>query len=118
MLTRRETWFRFAALSISALFFGAGCSTPEVSCGGSVSPEYPTDFELQLLEVARASSVDFCTQVQGARCNLSVYETKAGWTVKATPSFPYQGRCVTRIGGERYYAFDKAGQMTDEINGL
>lgn len=83
-----------------------------------MTPQHPTDFELQLLEVARASSEDFCTQVQGAKCDLSVYETKAGWTVKATPSFPYQGRCVTRIGGERYYAFDKAGQMIDEINGL
>ncbi len=118
MLTRRKRICCFAPLSISALIFAAGCSKPEVNCGVSVTPQHPTDFELQLLKVARASSEDFCTQVQGAKCDLSVYETKAGWTVKATPSFPYHGRCVTRIGGERYYAFDKAGRMTDEINGL
>lgn len=105
-------------LAISAPFFLTGCSKSEVACGISVSPQQPTDFERQLLEVVRAKSADFCSQVESANCDLSVYQTRAGWTVKATPSFPYQGRCVTRLGGERYYAFDKAGQLKDVINGL
>lgn len=118
MLTKQVRRFSYAVMAMTAPFFLVGCSKPDVACGVAVSPQHPTAVELQLLEVARAKSVDFCSQVQGASCDLSVYRTKAGWTVKATPSFPYEGRCVTRMGGERYYAFDKAGQLTDVIDGL
>lgn len=99
MLTKQVGRFSCAVLAMSAPFFLVGCSKPDVACGVAVSPQHPTAVELQLLEVVRVKSVDFCSQVQSASCDLSVYQTKAGWTVKATPSFPYQGRCVTRMGG-------------------
>ncbi|MEI4515155.1 MULTISPECIES: hypothetical protein [unclassified Stenotrophomonas] len=106
------------AISISAGVLVVGCSKPEIACGTVVKPKNATDFELQLIAIARAESEKVCTQVEGARCDFSVYRTKSGWTVQASPSFPYEGRCITRIGGERYYAFDEVGKLVDVINGF
>jgi hypothetical protein len=116
IMQRMTSWL--IALSTSTGVLVVGCSKPEAACGTVVKPKNAKDFELQLIAIARAESEKFCTQAEGARCDFSAYRTKSGWTVQASPRFSYEGRCITRIGGERYYAFDEVGKLVDVINGL
>lgn len=95
----------------------AACSKPPIVCGGEISPKNATDADLRLVSIARAQSADLCNLPNSA-CDFHVYKTKAGRTVKATRVTAYDGRCVTRIGDDRFYAFDESGRLEDVINGL
>lgn len=95
----------------------AACSKPPITCVGEVNPKSATDAELQLVDIAREQSADLCNQPDSA-CDFDVYKTKAGRTVKATRSFAYDGRCITRIGDERFFSFDESGRLESVINGL
>lgn len=51
---RMPSWL--IVLSISAGVLVVGCSKPEIACGTVVKPKNATDFELQLIAIARAES--------------------------------------------------------------
>jgi len=110
---------RFGLLvMVAAVSMGvAACSKPPIVCGGGVSPKNATDADLRLVSIARAESVDLCNQRDSA-CDFDVYKTRGGRTVRATRVIALDGRCVTRIGDDRFYAFDESGRLKNVINGL
>lgn len=117
MATTVQSRFWLVTIGVVSACAVAACSKPPVICGGEVSPKNATDAELQLVDIARDRSTDLCNQ-PGSACDFNVYKTKAGRTVKATRSFAYDGRCITRIGDERFYSFDESGRLESVINGL
>lgn len=96
----------------------AACSEPPpVICGGKVRPENATAAELDLVSIAIDRSADLCGY-GGESCDFDVYKTKAGQAVKATRRRPYDGRCISRIGDDRYYSFDASGRLNGVMDGI
>jgi hypothetical protein len=113
---RGRAWFTAAGLAFAVLL--AGCTGPEVVCGGNISPRNPSAVELKLLEVAKKESAGFCN-VQNAGCDFAVYETRAGRTVRVSLERPSSnGKCASYFGGDKFYAFDESGNLESVINGL
>lgn len=94
----------------------SGCSKPQVSCGGNM-PRNATPAQLELVKIARGQAQELCGHGDGD-CDYTVYETKAGQTVKATRVSPYEDKCVSNFGDDQYYSFDESGKLLKVINGL
>lgn len=112
-MVQSKVWVMAVAASMAV----AACSKPPIICGDEISPKNATDAELQLVSIARDQAAGLCRQKDGG-CDFSVYKTKAGRTVKVTRVMPYDGRCVSGFGFEKFYSFDESGRLESVINGL
>lgn len=95
----------------------AGCSQTEVSCGGNVKPENADSEVLKRVSNAKTDSAVFCSK-KGMGCDFSVARTKDGWSVAVTRTFAVDGRCVSRIGDEKFFVYDERGALIQVIDGM
>lgn len=95
----------------------SGCSQAEVSCGGDVRPKGASSEALKLVSKARSDSTAFCSE-HGMGCDFSVGRTREGWSVAVTRTFAVDGKCVSRIGDEKFFVYDAQGALLQVIEGM
>lgn len=92
------------------------CSPSPIACETKILPDNPTHETYQVLARAMVASHDFC-KAGAADCEYIVAEVDGGWSVLATRTFAVGGKCVSRIGDERFYVFDASGRLTRVVYG-
>lgn len=102
------------ALSLTML---AGCTSEAVTCGGDVSPKALAARAPNIVEQAKRDAASFCVRSNGG-CDFTMARTRDGWSVAATFRVERDGKCLFRIGDQRFYLYDEAGVLQRVINGL
>lgn len=102
------------ALSLPML---AGCTSEAVTCGGDVSPRALASSVPNIVEQAKRDAASFCVRNSGG-CDFTMARTRDGWSVAATFRVERDGKCLFRIGDQRFYLYDEAGVLQRVINGL
>jgi len=95
----------------------SGCSQAELSCGGDVQPKDASSEALKLVRKAKSDAAAFCSE-HGMGCDFSVGRTKQGWSVAVTRTFAVDGKCVSRIGDEKFFVYDAQGVLIQVIEGM
>lgn len=90
---------------------------PPVECGGKIYPESASAEALSIVERAAAESRPFCAGASDG-CDFSVARTSQGWSVAVTRMIVVEGKCVSRLGDERFYSYDKSGAPVGVIDGI
>ena len=101
-------------LSLSML---AGCTSEAVTCGGDVSPKALAASAANIVEQAKRDAASFCVRSNGG-CDFRMARTRDGWSVAATFRVERDGKCLYRIGDQRFYLYDEAGVLQDVISGF
>ena len=102
---------------LATLALLAACAANEVSCGGNMSPEHIDRMAMVAIEKAKADSKAFCAGSPSG-CDYTVASTPDGWSVAATLVFSVNGKCVSRIGDERFYSYDASGSLVRVLEGI
>jgi len=102
---------------ILSLTMLAGCTSEAVTCGGDVSPQALAASALNIVEQAKRDAASFCVRSNGG-CDFRMARTRDGWSVAATFRVERDGKCLYRIGDQRFYLYDEAGVLQDVINGF
>lgn len=72
---------------------------------------------LEIVKKAAVASRTFRAE-SGAGCDFTVAKTNQGWSVAATRVLAVDGKCVSRIGDEKFYAYDDAGTLIRVVDGI
>lgn len=105
---------------LAAAVLLSGCSEkhPDVKCGGKVRFHQSNPAEADaILQAARRDSKDYCVESGGA-CDFSVTKEDDGWIVVALAVNTREGRCLYRIGYDRYYIYDTSGRLLRTLQGI
>jgi len=94
-----------------------GCTSEAVTCGGDVSPKALAARAPSIVEQAKRDAASFCVRSNGG-CDFTMARTRDGWSVAATFRVERDGKCLVRIGDQRFYIYDDAGSLRRVINGL
>ena len=71
-----------------------------------------------ILSKAKADSAKFCSRSKNG-CEMSIYRTRAGWTVHADLLFQSaNGQLLGGVGTDKYFTYDNAGHFQGAIDGL
>lgn len=95
----------------------AGCTSKAVTCGGDVSPRALAANAPNIVEQAKRDAASFCVRSSGG-CDFTMARTRDGWSVAATFRVERDGKCLVRIGDQRFYLYDEAGVLQEVISGL
>jgi len=95
----------------------SGCSQAEVSCGGDIQPRNASSEALELVSKAKSDAAAFCSE-HGMGCDFSVGRTRKGWSVAVTRTFAVDGKCVSRVGDEKFFVYDAQGALIEVIEGM
>lgn len=95
----------------------AGCTSEAVICGGDVSPKALAARAPNIVEQAKRDAASLCVRSNGG-CDFRMARTRDGWSVAATFRVERDGKCLVRIGDQRFYLYDEAGVLQEVINGL
>jgi hypothetical protein len=106
--------FAFWLLLLAAL---GGCSSEKIDCGGKISPDVINADALKIVKKAEIDSKAFC-KGSDAGCTFTVAKTDQNWSVSATRVFAVDGKCVSRIGDEKFYKYDESGVLMRVIDGI
>jgi len=110
---------RFWQFGIVSLLAAAtvSCSSTTAQCGGRVFPDGVDAEALEIAEKAVVASKSFCAE-SDAGCDFTVAKTSQGWSVAVTRMYAVDGKCASRIGDEKFYAYDASGTLISVIDGM